>query len=261
MAFLPHLQVLGELWWPRCYFWMQKKSNVLGFLTLNKAEQHEANSACWARNEAGTLADIWCQISMRGNQTPPQIREIGCDPPKTRRKNAENNICWISWKTLKLFTKNVKNGNFLLEGRDRGDFNENFIITTQNHSRSSIRDLKGGFLNPLRGHEEEPPTVAWTKVNSQPLLAQQRPWHRIITGGTELIPAQIFHGKQSRGSFPCSRVSKAAKCPLKQPPFLLQGFVRNAARNGSSRKNPAQRQTIPAFGKQSPGGGVNKSIH
>lgn len=222
-----------------------KQIKCFGFFTLNKAEQHEAKSACWARNEAGTLADIWCQILMRGNQIPPQIRGIGCDPPKTRRKNAENNICWISWKTLKLFTKNVKNANFLLEGRDRGDFNENFIITTQNHSRSSIRDLKGGFLNPLRGHEEEPPTVAWTKVNSQPLLAQQRPWHRIITGGTELIPAQIFHGKQSRGSFPCSRVSKAAKCPLKQPPFCCKALC-------ETPQGTAAPEKIPRKDKQSP---------
>lgn len=49
-----------------------KKIKCFGFLTLSKAKQHGANSGCWARNEAETSADIWCQILLRGNQPPDQ---------------------------------------------------------------------------------------------------------------------------------------------------------------------------------------------
>lgn len=47
-----------------------KKIKCFGFLAQNK--QHGANSGCWARNKAETLADIWCQILIRGNQPPDQ---------------------------------------------------------------------------------------------------------------------------------------------------------------------------------------------
>lgn len=49
-----------------------KKIKCLGFLILNKAQQHRATSGCQTRNEAEILADIWCQILIRGNQPPDQ---------------------------------------------------------------------------------------------------------------------------------------------------------------------------------------------
>lgn len=49
-----------------------KKIKCFGVLALNEAEQHGANSGRWARNEAETLADIWCQVLMRGNRPPDQ---------------------------------------------------------------------------------------------------------------------------------------------------------------------------------------------
>lgn len=128
-----------------------KKIKCLGFLILNKAQQHRATSGCRTRNEAEILADIWCQILIRGNQPPDQGDSLW--PSHSQEK---------TWKTMfdtgcpagfhgrnwNCLWRVSRMGISSSEGTELRGFQWGWLhlmFTAQNHSRFSIRDLNQGF--------------------------------------------------------------------------------------------------------------------